>query len=165
MALPDPLIGQKLGDYKIESLLGKGGMARVYKGLDENLDRYAAVKVITSEFQATTEQVEYTERFQKEARAIARLRHPHIVGIYQFGQAEGLYYMAMVFLDGDDLRNQLRNYLKQGQRMPVKDILKMAAEVADALDHAHSHGVIHRDIKPSNIMMTSRGAVLTDFGL
>jgi serine/threonine protein kinase len=165
MALPDPLIGQKLGDYKIESLLGKGGMARVYKGLDENLDRYAAVKVITSEFQATTEEVEYTERFQKEARAIARLRHPHIVGIYQFGQTEGLYYMAMVFLDGDDLRYLLRSYLKKGKRMPIKQILKMASEVADALDHAHSHGVIHRDIKPSNIMMTSRGAVLTDFGL
>lgn len=165
MALPDPLIGKKLGDYKIEALLGKGGMARVYKGYDENLDRYAAVKVIASEFAATVDEVEYTERFQREARAIARLRHPHIVGVYQFGQVDDLYYMAMIFLDGEDLRFRLRNYASQGERMPVQEVLKMTAEVADALDYAHDQGVIHRDIKPSNIMMTTRGAVLTDFGL
>lgn len=164
MALQDPLLGKKLGDYKIESLLGKGGMARVYKGYDENLDRYAAVKVIAGEFTAS-EEAEYTERFQREARAIARLRHPHIVGIYQFGRMEGLYYMAMVFLDGEDLRYRLRKYISQNEQMPVAEILKMAAEIADALDYAHGQGVIHRDIKPSNIMMTSHGAALTDFGL
>ncbi|MBI5928349.1 MAG: protein kinase [Chloroflexi bacterium] len=164
MVLPDPLIGRKLGDYKIVSLLGKGGMARVYKGLDEALERYAAVKVITGEF-ATTDEAEYTARFQREARAIARLHHPHIVSIYQFGQVEGMYYMAMVFLDGKDLRIMLKEAATRGERIPPQVILRMARDICSALDYAHGQGVIHRDIKPSNIMMTSSGAVLTDFGL
>jgi serine/threonine protein kinase len=162
--LIDPLIGQKLGDYTIVSLLGKGGMARVYKGYDEALDRYAAVKVITGEF-ATTDEAEYTARFQREARAIARLHHPNIVSIYQFGQIEGMYYMAMVFLDGKDLRLTLKDTAATGERVPLPVIVKMAREICSALDYAHTQGVIHRDIKPSNIMMTSNGAVLTDFGL
>lgn len=164
MLLSDPLIGQKLGDYTIVSLLGKGGMARVYKGYDEALDRYAAVKVITGEF-ATTDEAEYTARFQREARAIARLHHPNIVGIYQFGQIEGMYYMAMVFLDGKDLRLTLKDTAATGERVPLPVIVKMAREICSALDYAHTQGVIHRDIKPSNIMMTTNGAVLTDFGL
>lgn len=165
MNISDPIIGQKLGDYTILELLGKGGMARVYKGYDEALDRYAAVKVITSDFVATADELEYQERFQREARAIARLRHPHIVGVYQFGHLETLYYMAMVFLDGEDLRVTLKKYAERNQTMPHDDILKMARDVASALDYAHGQGVIHRDIKPSNIMMTSTGATLTDFGL
>ncbi len=165
MAIPDPIIGKKLGDYTIQELLGRGGMARVYKGYDETLDRLAAVKVITSDFVATADEAEYKERFLREARAIARLRHPNIVGVYQFGELEGLYYMAMVFLDGDDLRVMLKKYAEENKRMPFDDVLKMAREVASALDYAHAQGVIHRDIKPSNIMMTSTGASLTDFGL
>lgn len=164
MVLPDPLIGRKLGDYKIVALLGKGGMARVYKGFDEALQRYAAVKVITGEF-ATADEAEYTARFQREARAIARLHHPNIVSIYQFGQVEGMYYMAMVFLDGKDLRVMLKEAATRGERIPPLIILKMAREICSALDYAHTQGVIHRDIKPSNIMMTTNGAVLTDFGL
>lgn len=165
MNMSDPIIGQKLGDYTIQELLGKGGMARVYKGYDEALDRYAAVKVITSDFVATADELEYQERFQREARSIARLRHPNIVGVYQFGHLDMLYYMAMVFLDGDDLRVALRKYADLGQRMAHDDVLKMAREVASALDYAHTQGVIHRDIKPSNIMLTTTGATLTDFGL
>ncbi len=165
MSSPDPLIGRKLGDYTIQDLLGRGGMARVYKGYDENLDRYAAVKVITSDFVATADEAEYKQRFQREARAIARLRHSNIVGVYQFGDLEGLYYMAMVFLDGDDLRMRLKDLGEKQERMPYLDILKMARDIASALDYAHEQGVIHRDIKPSNVMMTSTGAVLTDFGL
>jgi serine/threonine protein kinase len=165
MGIPDPIIGRKLGDYTIVELLGKGGMARVYKGYDEALDRYAAVKVITSDFVATADEVEYKERFQREARAIARLRHPNIVGVYQFSDLDGLYYMAMIFLDGEDLRTRLKAYAEKGEKMPHGEVLQMAREVASALDYAHSQGVIHRDIKPSNIMMTSTGATLTDFGL
>ncbi len=165
MNMSDPIIGQKLGDYTILELLGKGGMARVYKGYDEALDRHAAVKVITSDFMATADELEYQERFQREARAIARLRHPHIVGVYQFGHLETLYYMAMIFLDGDDLRVKLKKYADNKQTMAHDEILKLARDVASALDYAHSQGVIHRDIKPSNIMMTSTGATLTDFGL
>jgi serine/threonine protein kinase len=165
MSLPDPIIGKKLGDYTIRSLLGRGGMARVYKGYDERLDRYAAVKVITSDFVATADETEYKDRFEREAKAIARLRHANIVGVYQFGDIDGLYYMAMHFLDGEDLRIKLKSFAEKSERMPAKEIAKMAREVCSALDYAHENGVIHRDIKPSNIMMTSSGAALTDFGL
>ncbi len=162
----DPLIGRKLGDYSIQLLLGRGGMSRVYRGLDENLDRFAAVKVISGDFVTTTEE-EYTRRFQIEARAIARLRHPNIVGIYQFGRTEGIYYMAMVFLEGRDLRSLLKDYADRGQRIPTTDLMRIIRDVASALDYAHEQGVIHRDIKPSNIMLeknTGR-AILMDFGL
>jgi len=163
---PDPLIGKKLGDYTIVGLLGRGGMSRVYRGYDENLQRYAAVKVISSDF-ATTSEEEYTRRFQSEARAIAHLRHPNIVGIYQFGRSEGIYYMAQVFLEGKDLRTVLRGYSERGERMPTGEMLRILGDIASALDYAHAHGVIHRDIKPSNIMLerhTGR-AIVMDFGL
>ncbi|HLA43320.1 MAG TPA: serine/threonine-protein kinase, partial [Aggregatilineales bacterium] len=140
-------------------------MARVYQGYDENLDRYAAIKVISGDF-GTADEAEYNERFLKEARAIARLSHQNIVGVYQFGQDEGVYYMAMHFLDGEDLRAILRRYAREGRRMPSTDILRMASDMGDALDYAHIEGVVHRDIKPSNIMLTREGkSVLTDFGL
>ena len=166
MSSSDPLLDKKLGDYTIQNLLGKGGMARVYRGYDTNLDRYAAIKVISGEV-ASGDEAEYNERFLKEARAIARLSHPNIVGVYQFGQDEGVFYMAMHFLDGEDLRAVLRRYAKRGQRMPTDDILKMARDMAAALDYAHKEGVVHRDIKPSNIMILNNDnrSVLTDFGL
>src|SRR5437016_14003534 len=100
--MSDPLIGKQLGDYVIQSLLGRGGMARVYRGFDDRLQRYAAVKVINN-FTAA-DQVEYTDRFRREARAIARLHHPNVVSVYQFGDFEDNYYMAMVFVEGEDLR-------------------------------------------------------------
>lgn len=165
MAL-DPLIGKQLGDYTIVGLLGRGGMSRVYRGYDENLQRYAAVKVISSDF-ATTSEEEYTRRFQSEARAIAHLRHPNIVGIYQFGRSEGIYYMAQVFLEGKDLRVVLKGYAERGEHMPSGEMLRIVGDIAAALDYAHAQGVIHRDIKPSNVMLerhTGR-AILMDFGL
>ncbi|MBN2305640.1 MAG: serine/threonine protein kinase [Anaerolineae bacterium] len=164
--MSDPLVGKKLGDYTIQSLLGRGGMSRVYRGYDENLDRYAAVKVISGDFATTTEE-EYTRRFQIEARAIAHLRHTNIVGVYQFGRFEGIYYMAQVFLEGQDLRMLLQKYALKGQRVPVSEVLKVVKDVTDALDYAHDQGVIHRDIKPSNIMLEKRTgrAILMDFGL
>ncbi len=166
MVTDDPLIGKKLGDYTILSLLGRGGMSRVYKGYDENLDRYAAVKVIDSDF-ATTTEAEYTRRFQIEARAIAHLRHPNIVGVYQFGRSEGIYYMAQVFLEGKDLRTLLKEYVRRGERMPADEVLRIVRDITSALDYAHEQGVIHRDIKPSNIMLErhSGRAILMDFGL
>ena len=162
----DPLIGKKLGDYKILSMLGRGGMSRVYRGYDENLDRFAAVKVISGDF-ATTSEEEYTRRFQIEARAIARLRHPNIVGVYQFGRIEGIYYMAMVFLEGKDLRQLLKEYSDRNHRIPYPETLRIVRDVAGALDYAHEQGVIHRDIKPSNIMLERQSgrAILMDFGL
>jgi serine/threonine protein kinase len=166
MAMEDSLIGKKLGDYVIQGLLGRGGMSRVYRGYDENLQRYAAVKVISGDF-ATTSEEEYTRRFQSEARAIAHLRHPNIVGVYQFGRWEGIYYMAQVFLEGKDLRQLLKDYDQLHKRIPVPDMLRIARDVANALDYAHEQGVIHRDIKPSNIMLEKKTgrAILMDFGL
>jgi serine/threonine protein kinase len=165
--LGNALIGRKLGDYMIVEMLGHGGMAHVYKGYDANLDRYAAVKVITQQNLAAEDVQEYRERFQREARSIARLSHSRIVGVYQFGQTDDhLYYMAMKYIEGHDLRQILKEYNKRGKRMSSKHILQIVHDIADALDYAHLQGVIHRDVKPSNIMVMQDGhAVLTDFGL
>jgi serine/threonine protein kinase len=162
----DPLIGRQLGDYVIQRLLGRGGMARVYVGFDRHLQRYAAIKVINSDLLYTADRAEYAERFRREARAIARLHHPNIVGVYQFGEYEGGYYMAMVFVEGKDLRQILRDYVLRAERMPLLEVLNIVRGIGSALDYAHSRGVIHRDIKPSNIMVDVENVpVLTDFGL
>jgi serine/threonine protein kinase len=162
----DPMIGKKLGDYVIVDVLGHGGMARVYRGIDKKLNRYAAVKVIDGHLVPETEEEEYRQRFQNEARSIARLTHPHIVGIYQFDQAGTTYYMAMQFIDGRDLRWLLKTRAKEKSKLAPMEMLRILWDVASALDYAHEQGVIHRDIKPSNIMVMANGhAVLTDFGL
>ncbi|MFW5708978.1 MAG: serine/threonine-protein kinase [Chloroflexota bacterium] len=162
----DPLIGKQLGDYVIESLLGQGGMARVYRGYDAQLDRYSAVKVIEPNLVASDDEDEYRERFRREARAIARLHHPNVVSVYQFGEMGNLYYMAMGFVEGRDLREILKEHHRNGTQMSSEEILQIVNGIAAALDYAHSQGVIHRDVKPSNIMVTADGrAILTDFGL
>ena len=166
MAMTDPLIGKKLGDYNIEEVLGTGGMARVYRGYDDNLDRYAAIKVIEPQLIASVEENEYRERFLREARAIARLNHPHIVSIYQFNQTGNFYYIAMEYAKGDNLREILKGYIEEGQIMPTGRLLKILGDIANALDYAHQQNIIHRDIKPSNIIVSENDkAVLTDFGL
>ena len=167
MAGNDPLIGKELGDYLLQSLIGRGGMARVYLGYDKNLDRYAAIKVIETHLITGSDSAEYYERFQREARSIAKLNHPNIVGIYQFGQYGRNYYMAMEFIDGRDLRLVLKDYNRKGEMIPVPRMLRVLRHMASALDYAHEKGVIHRDIKPSNILVTKEDdkAVLTDFGL
>lgn len=164
----DPLVGQKLGDYSILGLLGQGGMARVYRGYDETLDRYAAVKVIEPNLVASEDEQEYRERFLREARSIARLNHPRVVSVFQFGQNEEstLYYMAMSFIEGRDLREILKANIRAQKHLSNAQVLQIIRDVAEALDYAHKQGVIHRDVKPSNIMVTSDGhGVLTDFGL
>jgi serine/threonine protein kinase len=164
--IPDPLIGQQLGDYTVISLLGRGGMARVYKGYDARLERFAAVKVIDAQLINSGDAEEYRQRFHREARSIARLRHAHIVNVYQFGEYGNLYYMAMVFVEGRDLGNILRQHAQQKTRLGYGQVIRIARDIAEALDYAHREGVIHRDIKPSNIMVMSDGhAILTDFGL
>ncbi|MCC6974751.1 MAG: protein kinase [Anaerolineae bacterium] len=163
--MSDPLIGKKLGDYLIQRLLGKGGMARVYVGYDDRLQRHAAVKVINSDLMSA-DRGEYAERFRREARAIARLNHPNIVSVYQFGEYEQLYYMAMAFIEGRDVRQMLREHGERGTRMPFREVLNIVQGIGSALDYAHSRGVIHRDIKPSNIMVDQDNRpILTDFGL
>ena len=115
MSITDPIIGSQLGDYRILALLGHGGMARVYRGYDEKLDRYAAVKVIDAR-QSVEPSEEYRKRFQREARAIARLNHPNIVSIYQFGEDGPLYYMAMAFIEGRDLGQILAGCQRTGRQ-------------------------------------------------
>src|SRR5260221_12901017 len=123
--MADPLIGKQLGDYVIQELLGRGGMARVYKGYDERLQRFAAVKVINSDQAPLADQAEYAERFRREARAIARLHHPNIVGVFQFGEYESHFFMAMVFIEGKDLRQILKEYADRGARLPNEDVLNV----------------------------------------
>lgn len=160
----DDLIGLELDGYEIQTLLGRGGMARVYRGLDIALNRYAAIKVIDSRGE---DDVDYEGRFKLEARAIAQLHHPNIVGIYRFGQHDGVYYMAMHYIDGGDLGQVIKAYLAKNQLIAHKEIENIISQIASGLDYAHSKGVIHRDIKPSNIMLDKTGkvATITDFGL
>ncbi|MBI1259891.1 MAG: protein kinase [Chloroflexi bacterium] len=166
MSVTDPLIGKQLGDYKIVDILGRGGMAHVYRGYDQKLQRYAAVKVIDANLLSKENEGEYRERFQREARAVAHLNHPNIVGIFQFGEVGPLYYMAMAFVEGRDLGQILKEYVAKNELLPPKQVVRIVHDIAGALDNAHAAGVIHRDIKPSNIMVTpDNRAILTDFGL
>ncbi len=159
----DPYIGHQFGDYVIEKLLGKGGMARVYRAVDPNLNRTAAIKVIDP---AVASDPEYTRRFRREAQAVAKLSHPNIVGIYQFGVADEIPYMAMAFIDGVDMEWVIQDYRRENRWMSFDSLLRVVGQITSALDYAHSRGVIHRDVKPSNIMLTAEGrAYLTDFGL
>jgi serine/threonine protein kinase len=159
----EALIGSRLGDYTIERLIGEGGMARVYEATDSKLGRRAAVKVIEVKH---GEDDDTTQRFVREARAIASLDHPNIVSVYQFGETPACYYLAMKLIDGRTLLSVMRSFRKQKKYMPPDQIIGIMTEVAAAVDYAHSRNLIHRDIKPSNVMLTPDGhAILMDFGL
>lgn len=159
----DSLIGREIDGYLIERLLGRGGMARVYRAFDDNLQRYVALKVIDPR---SSGELNYQERFKKEARAIAQLRHQNIVGVHRLGQIDGHFYMAMDYIDGTDLRWVIQDYHSNRTLIPYDVIRSIVDQIARALDVAHKQGIIHRDIKPSNIMIDKEGnAILTDFGL
>jgi serine/threonine protein kinase len=159
----DPLIGQQLGTYRLDRVLGRGGMAQVYYGWDLSLDRPVAVKVIDARYR---ESPAYAARFVREARTVATWRHPNIIQVYYAGEEDGLYYFAMEYVEGLDLRTLVDRYASDGELMPHADVLRLGRAIADALDYAHARGVIHRDVKPSNVMVETDGrVVLTDFGL
>ncbi len=159
----DVLIGQQFDEYRLESLLGHGGMARVYRAVDVRLKRYVAIKVIDTPFQ---DESDYAARFEREAQSIAQLNHPNIVTLYRYGKANDLLYMAMEYVEGSDLYTVLSNYRADEEFIEVEDARRIVREICLALDYAHGQGVIHRDIKPSNIMLDKTGrAILTDFGL
>lgn len=160
----DPLIGKQLGDYRLTSILATGGMARIYKGMDYKLQRQAAVKVLAQE--EIGDDKTLTKRFQREARAVAALEHDNIITIYQYGEQEGVYFLAMKLVKGKDLAQELKRLKKAGQRMDVQRAIRIMEQVASALDAAHAADVVHRDIKPSNILLDDDDkAILTDFGL
>lgn len=157
------LVGETVGKYSIVEILGRGGMAEVYKGYQENLERYVAIKVMHS-FLADEE--DFMVRFQREAKAMASLNHKNIVGVYDFDIQDGMSYIVMRFIGGGTLKKKLEQISREGQRLPLSESVQLVMEVADALAYAHARGMVHRDIKPGNIMLNEEGhAVLTDFGI
>ena len=149
--------GTKLGPYEILSPLGAGGMGEVYKAKDTRLDRTVAIKVLPSHL---SDNARLKERFEREARAVSSLNHPHICTLFDIGSENGVDFMVMEHIEGETLADRL----KKGA-LPLDQALRHAIEIADALDKAHRQGVVHRDLKPGNIMLTKSGAKLLDFGL
>ncbi len=157
------LVGKQLDEYRIDRLLGQGGMAHVYLATDVRLKRKTAIKVIKTPLSVDPE---YVKRFEREAQAIARLEHPHIIRLYRYGRSKGLLYMAMQYVEGPDLKSLLETYHQNQDYIDLKDATQILRDVCTALDYAHGQGVIHRDVKPSNIIVDNQGrAYLTDFGL
>jgi formylglycine-generating enzyme required for sulfatase activity/dienelactone hydrolase len=145
------------GRYTVDRELGRGGMATVYLGHDPKHDRPVAIKVLDPHIAAALG----TERFLQEIRIAARLTHPHILPLHDSGEAQGLLFYVMPFVDGESLRSRLA----RERRLPVDEAVRIAREVADALSYAHAHHVVHRDIKPENILLEAGHAVVADFGI
>lgn len=153
----DTLIGQTLGQYQIVEQIGKGGMATVFKAYQPRLDRYVAIKVLPAYY---AHEEGFSERFVREAKAIARLDHPNILPVYDFGQTDGLSYIVMKYVAAGTIKERL------GQPLVPEDTIDILKQVASALDHAHDQGILHRDVKPGNILIDANGWVyLSDFGL
>lgn len=159
----DKLIGRKLSNYRIERLIGKGGMAHVYYGTDIKLNRPVAIKILDARYR---DDVSYARRFVHEASAVSTWRHENIIQVYYADDDDSLYYFAMEYINGLDLAEILSQYAEERELMPHEDVIKIAKAVASALDYAHSRGLIHRDVKPGNVLVSrDNRVVLSDFGL
>jgi serine/threonine-protein kinase len=149
--------GTKLGPYEILAPAGAGGMGEVYRAKDTRLDRTVAIKVLPSHL---SDKPELRQRLEREAKSVSNLSHPNICTLYDVGEQDGTDYLVLEFLEGETLEQRLTR-----GPLPPEQVLRLATEIADALDKAHRQGIIHRDLKPSNIMLTKAGAKLMDFGL
>lgn len=157
----DPLIGVQLGAYRIQSLLGEGGMARVYRAFHNRLQREVAIKIILPEYARKTD---FQKRFEQEAQLIAKLQHRNIVVVYDFGESQNMVYLAMQYVGGGTLRDQLVT----GQPLEPRRAALYALQIARALYHAHQYGIVHRDVKPMNMLIAATNhneLLLSDFGL
>lgn len=174
IANPGSLSGTTLGSYEVEDVIGRGGMGEVYKGRQVGLDRVVAIKVLPS---SLTENDEARVRFEREAKTVASLHHPNVIGVFDFGSMHGTSYMVMEYISGQELGD----YVRGKTRLGIEEACGVVRDIADALDYAHAQGLVHRDVKPSNIMLrdistttTTRKsglasfpytAVLMDFGI
>jgi serine/threonine protein kinase len=155
--LPHRLADALADRYRFERELGAGGMATVYLAHDLRHDRSVAVKVLRPELAA----VIGAERFLAEIKTTAALQHPHILPLFDSGQADGFLFYVMPLIEGESLRDRLN----REHQLPVEDAVRLAKEIGSALDYAHRHGVIHRDIKPENILLHDGAALVADFGI
>ncbi len=154
---PSRISGALSGHYRLEDEIGAGGMATVYLAEDLRHDRRVAVKVLRPELAA----VIGAERFLAEIKLTANLQHPHILPLFDSGEADSFLYYVMPYVEGESLRDRLN----REKQLPIEEAVRLAAEVASALDYAHRHGVIHRDIKPENILLHDGRALVADFGI
>jgi serine/threonine protein kinase len=154
----EDLTGKQLGHYQIVAPLGEGGMAAVYKAYQPTMDRYVALKVLPRHFASDPQ---FIARFQQEAKVLAKLQHPHILPVFDFGEADGYTYIVMPFVQSGTLADVM-----QGRSLPLPQIYTLISQIGSALDYAHAHGLIHRDVKPRNVLIDERdNCLLSDFGL
>jgi serine/threonine-protein kinase len=152
------LVGQRLGQYEILEQIAKGGMATVYRARQHSVRRDVAIKILPA---AMTHDETFLERFYREVEIVARLQHPHILPVYDFGEQDGMPYIVMAYLSGGTLADVIR----RGPMNP-REVVPMVRQIGDALDYAHGKGIIHRDFKPGNILLDEQGnTYLADFGL
>ncbi|HAT09683.1 MAG TPA: hypothetical protein DCS97_03630, partial [Planctomycetes bacterium] len=157
--LPRLTAGRMFGGYQLEAKIGQGGMGEVYKARQVSLDRVVAIKILSK---ALYDNDEFIKRFEREAKAIARITHPNIVGVYDFGQADGLRFMVNEFVDGNSLAKLISDRLL----LPASEFVPLMVQCLAGLGYVGSQGIVHRDIKPDNILITKDGiAKIADFGL